>query len=124
MNVSQHLSITLTINRSNSLNCAGSSTMIEADVVAGYLMNGEEMIVEENQERMAIMGHPPTIVSDLSLEEFLLEWSRTTKGLKLDFKSTDAFMMAIPIMEKVFKVNYTIVFIFVVATNDYFTNCE
>ncbi|XP_050524097.1 protein FAM151B isoform X2 [Daktulosphaira vitifoliae] len=80
-----------------------SSTMIEADVVAGYLVNGEDMVVEENQERIAIMGHPPTVVSDLSLEEFLMEWNRTTKGLKLDFKSTDAFMMAIPIMERIFK---------------------
>ncbi|XP_050430234.1 protein FAM151B isoform X2 [Adelges cooleyi] len=80
-----------------------NAMMIEADVVAGHIMDGEDMVVDENQEKIAIMGHPPNVVSDLSLQEFLHDWNRTTKGLKLDFKSTDAFLLALPVMENMFK---------------------
>ncbi|VVC43282.1 Protein of unknown function DUF2181 [Cinara cedri] len=78
------------------------SKMIEADVITGHLIN-ESVVEGEKVDRIPIMGHPPAITSDLSLQEFLDAWNHTSKTLKLDFKSTDAFMTAIPVMEKSFK---------------------
>lgn len=78
--------------------------MIEADVITGHLIDESE-VEGQNTERIPIMGHPPAITSDLSLQEFLDEWSKTDKLLKLDFKSTEAFMLAMPVMENAFKVN-------------------
>lgn len=46
-----------------------------------------------NVTNIPIMAHPPSNESDLSLEEFLntnIE-NNGTKGVKLDFKSIDAF---------------------------------
>lgn len=78
--------------------------MMEADVITGHLI--DETDVEGNKiDRIPIMGHPPAITSDLSLKEFLNVWNRTNKLLKLDFKSTEAFMLALPIMTNAFKVS-------------------
>lgn len=78
--------------------------MIEADVITGHLIDEPETEGQKT-DRIPIMGHPPAITSDLSLQEFLEAWNRTNKILKLDFKSTDAFMLALPIMENFFKVS-------------------
>lgn len=81
----------------------GESKMIEADVTTGHLIDESE-VEGQNTERIPIMAHPPAITSDLSLQEFLDEWSKTEKLLKLDFKSTEAFMLALPVMENAFTV--------------------
>lgn len=78
--------------------------MIEADVITGHLTDESEAAEGEKTDRIPIMGHPPAITSDLSLKEFLDMWKLSDKKLKLDFKSTEAFTLAIPIMEKAFKV--------------------
>lgn len=77
--------------------------MIEADVITGHLV--DESASGEKTDRIPIMGHPPAITSDLSLKEFLDIWNQTEKMLKLDFKSTEAFVLATPIMENAFKVS-------------------
>lgn len=78
--------------------------MIEADVITGHLAD-ESASGGEKTDRIPIMGHPPAITSDLSLKEFLDAWNQTEKILKLDFKSTEAFVLATPIMENAFKVS-------------------
>ncbi|KAM0735719.1 Protein FAM151B [Formica fusca] len=69
--------------------------MLEADVVMGKLNN------TINQTDIPIMAHPPAIESDLSLENFLeLNIRNHTKGIKLDFKSNQAFENSKPILTK------------------------
>lgn len=77
--------------------------MIEADVITGHLIDEPEVGVKT--DRIPIMGHPPAITSDLSLAEFLRAFNKTEKILKLDFKSTEAFMLAVPVMENAFRVS-------------------
>lgn len=77
--------------------------MIEADVITGHLIDEPE--TGERTDRIPIMGHPPAITSDLSLAQFLDAFKDTNKKLKLDFKSTEAFTLALPIMENAFKVS-------------------
>lgn len=50
-----------------------------------------------------IMAHPPAISSDLTLEEFLSKViaNNASKGIKLDFKSIEAFNASKPILDKV-----------------------
>ncbi|KAL0102140.1 hypothetical protein PUN28_018576 [Cardiocondyla obscurior] len=65
--------------------------MLEADVVMGTI----------NRNSTPIMAHPPSTKSDLSLEQFLNITSENgTKGIKLDFKTNEAFKNSIPILEK------------------------
>ncbi|XP_066252350.1 protein FAM151B [Euwallacea similis] len=84
------------VNNQSYLNTTLSNdnvNMIEADVVMGTLFNDSKII--------PIMAHPPLNASDLSLEKFLNQTKEfnlkanttktTRKGIKLDFKSTDAF---------------------------------
>ncbi|XP_072749953.1 protein FAM151B isoform X2 [Anoplolepis gracilipes] len=70
--------------------------MLEADVVVGKLNSN-------NQTDVPIMAHPPAVESDLSLENFLNRSinNDNTKGIKLDFKSDQAFQMSMPILLKV-----------------------
>ncbi|CAL1677891.1 unnamed protein product [Lasius platythorax] len=69
--------------------------MLEADVVVGKLNSS-------NQTDIPIMAHPPAVESDLSLENFLdlNIQSNKTKGIKLDFKSNQAFEISKPILAK------------------------
>ncbi|XP_060839597.1 protein FAM151B isoform X1 [Rhopalosiphum padi] len=78
------------------------STMIEADVITGHLID-EPQTEGEKTDRIPIMGHPPSITSDLSLQEFLNAWNNSDKTIKLDFKSTEAFKLASPIIENTYK---------------------
>ncbi|KAL6268645.1 hypothetical protein P5V15_001779 [Pogonomyrmex californicus] len=71
--------------------------MLEADVVIGRLNNTSG----SNYTDIPIMAHPPAVESDLSLEEFLNITSiNGTKGIKLDFKTSEAFNSSIPILKK------------------------
>lgn len=83
--------------------------MIEADVITGHLIDEPE-VKGQKTDRIPIMGHPPAITSDLSLQELLDVWNQTDKLLKLDFKSTEAFTLALPIMEKAFRVSDFLLF--------------
>lgn len=69
--------------------------MLEADIIVGKLNT-------INQTGIPIMAHPPAVESDLSLENFLdlNIHSNKTKGIKLDFKSNDAFELSKPILTK------------------------
>jgi len=56
---------------------------------------------------MPVMAHPPAIVSDLSLSEFLnriMEFNRNhegqEKGVKLDFKSIEVFEGSLDILDE------------------------
>jgi len=61
--------------------------MIEADVAYGMLLTGEGP--------MPILAHPPLKISDLSLADLLEQVNSiqktAKKGLKLDFKSDEAY---------------------------------
>ncbi|XP_068973755.1 protein FAM151B isoform X2 [Bombus flavifrons] len=72
--------------------------MLEADVTLGIL-NG----TSDNSTLIPIMAHPPESKSNLSLDDFLntVIKRNVTKGIKLDFKSIDAFNASISILEKV-----------------------
>ncbi|XP_015173504.1 PREDICTED: protein FAM151B isoform X2 [Polistes dominula] len=64
--------------------------MLEADVVLGYLTTNSTNTNITNS--IPIMAHPPETESDLSLEEFLMVvLNDGSKGIKLDFKSIEAF---------------------------------
>lgn len=68
--------------------------MLEADVVLGNLTNS-------NTTKIPIMAHPPNEVSDLSLDEFLtVVLKNRTKGIKLDFKSIEAYKAGLEVLEK------------------------
>lgn len=77
--------------------------MLEGDVVMGNLNHSNS-----NMTNVPIMAHPPDTESDLSLEEFLSSVLHNgTKGVKLDFKSVEAFENSKPILaqrQKEFKV--------------------
>ena len=67
--------------------------MLEADVVLGSLIS--------DPTKEPIMAHPPHNTSDLSLNEFLtVVLKNRTKGLKLDFKSIEAFNSGLAVLEK------------------------
>ncbi|BES94777.1 Uncharacterized conserved protein (DUF2181) [Nesidiocoris tenuis] len=73
--------------------------MIEADIVLGTVKGGSNI-------SLPIMAHPPDNTSDISLEEFLntaLEFHDVSKGIKLDFKSTQAFEASIDLLERAFQ---------------------
>lgn len=78
--------------------------MLEADVVVGNT---------NNQTGIPIMAHPPANESDLSLDNFLTEFtlrSNNTKGIKLDFKSNEAFEISKSLLKK-FRANVCIFFL-------------
>lgn len=80
---------------------ASSVDMIEADIIFGKLNGAGNDI--------PIMGHPPANTSDLSFESFLSQImtfnviASKPKGVKLDFKSTEVFNVAVPVLEKLYK---------------------
>lgn len=77
---------------------ASNVMMLEADVVLGNLQSNATKL-------MPIMAHPPNTTSDLSLEEFIeIVLKNGTKGMKLDFKSIEAFNQSSEILKK-FKPN-------------------
>ncbi|XP_015437608.1 PREDICTED: protein FAM151B [Dufourea novaeangliae] len=71
--------------------------MLEGDVVLGRLNTSAE-----NAYMIPIMAHPPNNQSDLSLEEFLktVSTNKGTMGVKLDFKSLEAFTASQTILKK------------------------
>ncbi|XP_034950871.1 protein FAM151B [Chelonus insularis] len=77
-----------------------SIMMVEADVVLGHVNSNPN-------ETVPIMAHPPKDSSDLTLEEFLMSTIQDgKKGIKLDFKTIEAFNSSIPILEK-YRMNLT-----------------
>ncbi|XP_016968536.1 protein FAM151B isoform X2 [Drosophila biarmipes] len=78
---------------------AANIDFIEADIVLGKL-NGEG-------EDLPVMAHPPAVVSDLTLSDFLsqiMEFNRNhggrEKGVKLDFKSIEVFEGSLDILDE------------------------
>lgn len=70
--------------------------MLEGDVIIGRLNNQPN-----GTDNMVIMGHPPNVSSDLSLEEFIKKVTPDKKkGIKLDFKTIEAFEMGLPLIQK------------------------
>jgi len=65
---------------------SGKAMMLEADVLL------------RPADGKPIMAHPPDTESDLSLEQFLKETIGTTKGIKVDFKSTAAIEPSLKIL--------------------------
>lgn len=65
---------------------SGKPMMLEADVLL------------RPADGMPIMAHPPDTDSDLSLEQFLKETIGSSKGIKLDFKSTFAVEPSLKIL--------------------------
>lgn len=71
----------------------GDIQFIEADIVLGTIINDPSQIIQP------VMGHPPNVVSDITLQSFLtkiLDFNRdkderNRKGVKLDFKSIEVF---------------------------------
>ncbi|XP_055535821.1 protein FAM151B [Wyeomyia smithii] len=80
----------------------GDINFIEADIGLGYLDSDVE-----NINLIPIMAHPPATKSDLSLRSFLeqvhefnkLADANRVKGIKLDFKSIEAFEQSVQIIQ-------------------------
>ncbi|XP_053683982.1 protein FAM151B isoform X2 [Sabethes cyaneus] len=80
----------------------GDIDFIEADIGLGYLDCDNE-----NRNLIPIMAHPPATKSDLSLRSFLeqvhnfnsLADVNKVKGIKLDFKSIEAFEQSVQIIQ-------------------------
>ncbi|XP_018406885.1 PREDICTED: protein FAM151B isoform X2 [Cyphomyrmex costatus] len=69
--------------------------MLEGDVVMG------RHTTSNVTDYIPIMAHPPATESDLSLEEFLMiNNNNGSKGIKLDFKSNEAFNYSKIILKK------------------------
>jgi hypothetical protein len=72
------------------ISVAGDVSMLEADVVLGQIQGKEGPPIP-------VMAHPPDSSSDLSLSEFLSTVAHHNnvnskqKGVKLDFKTIEAF---------------------------------
>ncbi|XP_075693957.1 protein FAM151B [Rhinoderma darwinii] len=64
--------------------------MIEADI----LLRG-------TGEREPIMAHPPATDSDINLKDWLAEVSASNKGVKLDFKTLEAVLPSMKILDAV-----------------------
>ncbi|XP_065650178.1 protein FAM151B isoform X4 [Hydra vulgaris] len=80
---------------SNSLT-DNTVTMLEADVILG-----------SNNE--PIMAHSPSDFSDISLSEWLIEvFNLGKKGIKLDFKQTEAIVPSLNILKTIMKFNTNI----------------
>ncbi|KAJ8669648.1 hypothetical protein QAD02_000907 [Eretmocerus hayati] len=70
--------------------------MIEADVNMGKLIGSEEII--------PIMAHDINMTSDLSLREFIIKVvANKTKGIKLDFKTAEAYKNGTTLINTEFK---------------------
>ncbi|XP_018058481.1 PREDICTED: protein FAM151B isoform X2 [Atta colombica] len=70
--------------------------MLEGDVIMG-----KHIATNATTDKIPIMAHPPATESDLSLEEFLnINVNNGSKGIKLDFKSNEAFNNSKPILRK------------------------
>lgn len=75
--------------------------MIEADVILGQINN--------SGNSLPVMGHPPMISSDVTLNDFLLKIvdynsnSTNSKGVKLDFKSIEVFEASVDILDNLWK---------------------
>uniref|UniRef100_A0A8D8V2B3 Protein FAM151A n=1 Tax=Cacopsylla melanoneura TaxID=428564 RepID=A0A8D8V2B3_9HEMI len=86
------------VNSQAKLKAALNSTamMLEADVIVGTLTD------DPNHVEIPVMGHPPDIESDLSLDQFIdkVIKSEVNKGIKLDFKSIEAFMKAQEVLRR------------------------
>ena len=68
------------------------------EALSGKVMMLEADVLLRPADRIPIMAHPPDTESDLSLEQFLKETIGTTKGIKLDFKSTAAIEPSLKIL--------------------------
>ncbi|XP_011314747.1 protein FAM151B [Fopius arisanus] len=67
--------------------------MIEADISLGFVPGNSNVTVP-------IMAHPPANESDLSLADFLnATLKKSTRGIKLDFKTIEAFNASLPILK-------------------------
>ncbi|XP_076239232.1 protein FAM151B [Calliopsis andreniformis] len=76
----------------------GDIMMLEADVVLGTLNTTNDPAT--NNQTIPILAHPPDNSSDLSLQNFLnIVTKNGTKGIKLDFKSIEAFNESKAILE-------------------------
>lgn len=75
----------------------GDVMMLEADVSLGNLVG-----TNDHSTPIPIMAHPPNKTSDLSLEQFIdkIIKSGRRKGIKLDFKSKEAFNASESILEQ------------------------
>lgn len=71
--------------------------MLEGDVVLGKLNSN---ITNNYTTDIPIMAHPPAKESDLSLEDFITNSNNGSKGIKLDFKTDEAFNKSKPILMK------------------------
>lgn len=78
--------------------------MLEADIVLGHTSEEAKM---KKEPFVAIMTHPPETVSPFTLEQFLEMYhdSNAKKGIKLDFKSRDAFAYSESLIDKLYN-NY------------------
>lgn len=81
---------------------------IEADVIIGSLATNPD-----KGNKIPVMGHPPTTSSDLSLEQFLKDIkahnaknATFAKSVKLDFKSIEAVIASVDMMEEDWKDEY------------------
>ncbi|KAK5855572.1 hypothetical protein PBY51_007237 [Eleginops maclovinus] len=68
----------------------GPIHMIEADIV----MRGRD-------PKEPIMAHPPDTESDITLKEWLEKVKECKKGIKLDFKSLEAVLSSVVLLEEV-----------------------
>ncbi|XP_074657361.1 protein FAM151A-like [Tubulanus polymorphus] len=66
---------------------SGNDMMIEADILT-------------DARGTAIMAHPPQTSSDNTFETWLTEITKTTKGMKLDFKATSAVEPCLQLLQK------------------------
>ncbi|CAH1403882.1 unnamed protein product [Nezara viridula] len=83
----------------------GKALMIEADIVLGWKSEEDR---KNKTKPLPVMAHPPAVISNLTLAEFLETFmqSGARKGIKLDFKSRGAFAASEWLIEKLYYEKY------------------
>jgi len=81
-----------------------SVTALEADVLLGYHTVGDSLTVDSSSKQ-AIMAHPPSTTSDLTLNEFLSQ-PNLKRIIKLDLKQVEVVKPALDCLQDTLKSRY------------------
>jgi len=80
-----------------------SVTAIESDIVMGTIGISVDSICNYNSTSKVepIMAHPPCLISDLSVKDFLIRTKHTKKLLKLDFKCYETLIPTFDLLQDI-----------------------
>ncbi|XP_072272315.1 protein FAM151B [Pyxicephalus adspersus] len=78
---------------------ANSKDKLHQALESGAHMIEADILLRGSGDREPIMAHPPATDSDINLRDWLLAVSASIKGVKLDFKSLEAVLPSMKILD-------------------------